>query len=76
MLVHQLLPLVLSMRFCSLTDVKPKIEQQAKMVVILKSLFRIIGGWTKRFSFLFEAMLVSLQTIERDYGKYMKIINS
>ncbi|MFE4704763.1 ribosomal-processing cysteine protease Prp [Peribacillus simplex] len=59
----------------SLTDVEPEIEQGREggylRCVIPGNLSSESEG---KVQLLLNGMLVSLQTIERDYGKYMKII--
>ena len=59
----------------SLTNVKPKIDQAGKEGGYLEVTFPVTEE-DEKVQLLIQAMLVSLQTIERDYGKYMKIINS
>ncbi len=59
----------------SLTDIKPEIEQGQDggylRCVIPDS---ISDDAQEKVQLLLNSMLISLQTIERDYGKYMKII--
>lgn len=58
----------------SLTDVEPEIEQGREggyLRCVIPGIFR---RNRKKVQLLLNSMLISLQTIERDYGKYMKII--
>ena len=59
----------------SLTDVQPEI-QQGKEGGYLRCVIpeNISKESQEKVQLLLNAMLVSLQTIERDYGKYMKVI--
>lgn len=59
----------------SLTTVEPIIKQAGKDGGFLEVHFPETESDAK-VQLLLEGMLVSLQTIERDYGKYMKIILS
>lgn len=59
----------------SLTDVEPEIEQGREGGYLRCT---IPGNLSleseEKVQLLLNGMLISLQTIERDYGKYMKII--
>ena len=59
----------------SLTDVEPEIEQ-GKDGGYLRCVIpeNLSSESEEKVQLLLNAMLISLQTIERDYGKYMKII--
>jgi len=59
----------------SLTTVEPIIKQAGKDGGFLEVHFPETDSDDK-VQLLLEGMLVSLQTIERDYGRYMKIILS
>src|SRR6478609_2464009 len=61
----------------SLTDVEPEIEQ-GKDGGYLRCVIpeNISKESQEKVQLLLHAMLVSLQTIEHDYGKYMKVILS
>jgi uncharacterized protein YsxB (DUF464 family) len=58
----------------SLTDVSPEIEQ-GKDGGYLRCVIpeNISTESQEKVQLLLNAMLISLQTIERDYGKYMKV---
>ena len=58
----------------SLTDVSPEIEQ-GKDGGYLRCVIpeNISAQSQEKVQLLLNAMLISLQTIERDYGKYMKV---
>ncbi|AOH55931.1 hypothetical protein ABE28_016335 [Peribacillus muralis] len=59
----------------SLTDVKPEIEQGREGGYLRCAIPANISPESEeKVQLLLNGMLVSLQTIERDYGKYMKII--
>ncbi|MFD0047858.1 ribosomal-processing cysteine protease Prp [Actinomycetes bacterium NPDC127524] len=59
----------------SLTDVKPEIEQGGKGGYLRCGIPENISEESQeKVQLLLNAMLISLQTIERDYGKYIKII--
>ena len=61
----------------SLTDVKPDIEQGGKGGYLHVAIPEDIPEDAKeKVQLLLDGMLISLQTIERDYGKYIKIILS
>lgn len=58
----------------SLTDVKPIIDAKGKggyLHCVIPA--DISAESTEKVQLLLQGMLVSLQTIERDYGKYIKI---
>ncbi|MEK3798011.1 ribosomal-processing cysteine protease Prp [Peribacillus sp. FSL H8-0477] len=59
----------------SLTDVKPEIKQSGQGGYLNCVIPEDISESSReKVQLLLDGMLVSLQTIERDYGKYMKII--
>jgi uncharacterized protein YsxB (DUF464 family) len=61
----------------SLTDVLPEIEQGQDGGYLRCMIPENISAESaEKVQLLLNAMLVSLQTIERDYGKYMKVILS
>lgn len=57
----------------ALTGVKPEIEQESDG--FLRCIFpdNLSEETDEKVQLLLEGMIVSLQTIERDYGKYIKI---
>jgi uncharacterized protein YsxB (DUF464 family) len=58
----------------ALTDVKPKIEQGGDGGYLSCEIPDEISEESQeKVQLILESMLVSLQTIERDYGKYIKI---
>lgn len=58
----------------SLTDVQPEIEQGKKGGYLqCKIPENISEESSEKVQLLLHAMLVSLQTLERDYGKYIKV---
>jgi uncharacterized protein len=58
----------------ALTKVKPQIKQGGKGGYLRCELPDIEDAITEeKVQLLLEAMIVSLQTIERDYGKYIQI---
>ncbi|MDQ7863244.1 ribosomal-processing cysteine protease Prp [Peribacillus frigoritolerans] len=59
----------------SLTDVEPEIEQGREAAIFAAPFRGIFSPESEeKVQLLLNGMLISLQTIERDYGKYMKII--
>lgn len=59
----------------SLTDVEPEIEQGKEGGYLRCVIPENLSPESKeKVQLLLNGMLISLQTIERDYGKYMKII--
>ncbi|WP_110927079.1 ribosomal-processing cysteine protease Prp [Bacillus massiliglaciei] len=59
----------------SLTDVEPEIEQGRDGGYLQCTIPSDISEESaEKVDLLLQGMLVSLQTIERDYGKYMKVI--
>ncbi|WP_057911564.1 ribosomal-processing cysteine protease Prp [Peribacillus muralis] len=61
----------------SLTDVEPEIEQGKEGGYLRCTIpGNLPQESEEKVQLLLNGMLVSLQTIERDYGKYMKIILS
>ena len=58
----------------SLTDVKPIIDMSGKGGYLHCQIpADLLAESEEKVQLLLEAMLISLQTIERDYGKYIKI---
>jgi uncharacterized protein YsxB (DUF464 family) len=59
----------------SLTDVEPEIEQGREGGYLRCVIpVNLSPESEEKVQLLLNSMLISLQTIERDYGKYMKII--
>lgn len=59
----------------ALTKVKPVIEMKEKGFLRVELPTNLDSATSEKVQLLLEGMLVSLKTIERDYGEYIRIHN-